>query len=89
MQLALGIVPQIVEVVKAIEVPGRGTEKLGVITALLQAAFDVLPDGLKAQIEANKIASFAVTVTRIVVDYLNATGVFARSAPKPAVPAGR
>jgi len=85
MQLALGIVPQILATIQAIEVPGNGAAKMEVVTQLVQASFDTLPAPLKAQIEGSTIVAFAQKVTNILVKFLNLTGVFTRAAPAPAI----
>lgn len=88
LQLALGIVPQMLATIQAIEVPGHGTEKLNVVTQLVQAAFDTLPDPVRTQIEGSKVVSFAQRVTGIIVSFLNITGVFTKAAQQtPAAPA--
>lgn len=90
LQLALGIIPQIVEIVKAVEVPGHGAEKLNLVGALVEQAFTTLPSDIQEAIGATKIGNYARQIVGLIVPFLNITGVFTKApTPKPVVAAAR
>ena len=78
-QLALGLVPQIIETVKAIEIPGNGLAKKDAVLSIVTAAIKVFAPDLGVKVE--QVTSFVSSVIDIVVGLLNASGVFAK---KPA-----
>jgi len=76
MTLALNLIPAIKELITAIEVPGYGPDKLKAVVELTKAAFEIIPDDLKASIGLDKVETFVTKVVTILVQYLNAVGVF-------------
>ena len=81
LKIALGIVPQVIEIIKAIELPGFGAEKAKAVCDAVVAAFDLLPDEIKKIIGSEKVHAFASAIITIIVTYLNLTGFFKRSTP--------
>ena len=82
LRIGLGIVPQVIDVVKAFEQgsdPKTGDQKKAAVVGLVQASFDLLPDDVRKEIEDNKILSFAGKVIDVVVTGLNAIGIFKKS----------
>lgn len=78
-QLVLGIVPQIIELVKSVELPGKGSDKAATVITIVRHAIDLLPDELKAQIGVDKVESFVGKVIDTVVNFLNKAGVFSKA----------
>lgn len=75
-QLALGIVPQIIELVKAVELPGNGAAKLATVIDIIKAAFEIIPDEVKAIVGLPKIEAFVARIVPILVSLMNLAGVF-------------
>lgn len=73
-QLALGIVPFIIETVKAIEIPGNGLAKKDAVLQIVTAAITTFSPELGVKVET--IGKFVSQVIDIVVTLLNAAGVF-------------
>ena len=78
-RLLLGIIPALIELVKAIELPGNGADKAAAIIAIIKAAFEVIPDELKGVIGLDHVEAFVRKVIDIVVGFLNKVGVFKTS----------
>ncbi len=78
LQIALGIVPAVIDMVAKIEVPGNGAAKLKVVQDFIVAAFQMLPDDIRAIIGGEKLLAFATTVITLVVNFMNLTGKFSR-----------
>lgn len=76
LQLAISLIPSIVELVKAVEIPGYGPDKFKLVVGAIRDAFDILPDDIKSQIGLNKVEDFAGKLVNRIVEFLNATGVF-------------
>jgi hypothetical protein len=83
MTMALGIVPQVLEIIKAAEVPGHGTDKFKLVTGIVSAALGLLPESAKNAIGENKIMAFMEKVVNMLVSFLNITGQFKKSPPDP------
>ena len=79
LQIALGIVPAVIDMVSKIEVPGNGAAKLKVVQDFIVAAFQMLPDDVKSIIGGEKLLAFATTVIGLVVSFMNLTGAFKKS----------
>jgi hypothetical protein len=83
-QIALGLLPQILRLVKDLEaefaLPGYGPEKLGLITATVKEAFALLPDDIEKKIGIDKIEKFVTNVVGFIVALLNKAGVFKKGA---------
>lgn len=79
MTLALALIPAIKELISAIEVPGHGPEKLKTVVELVKAAYEIIPDDLKAAIGLDRVEVFVTKVVTVLVAYLNAVGVFRRT----------
>ena len=75
-QLALAIIPGIIELVKAIELPGNGADKAAVVLALAKAALELVPDDLAKLIGLDKVEGFIGRVIDIVVGFMNTIGAF-------------
>jgi hypothetical protein len=78
-QLALALVPQIIETVKAIEIPGNGLAKKDAVLSIVISAIKMFAPDLGVKIE--QVSGFVSSVIDIVVGLLNASGVFSK---KPA-----
>ena len=78
-RLLLGIIPALIELIKAIELPGNGADKAAAIIAIIKAAFEVIPDELKNIIGLDHVEAFVRKVIDIVVGFLNKVGVFKNS----------
>lgn len=76
LQLALGLVPSVLAVIQAVEVPGSGAAKLETVSGIILAAFELLPEDIRRQIGADKILPFAKQVISLLVTLLNVTGQF-------------
>jgi hypothetical protein len=77
-QLALGIVPMVIELVKAIELPGNGLAKKDAVLQIVTAAITTFSPEMGVKVET--IGRFVSQTIDIVVTLLNAAGVFK---PKP------
>lgn len=75
-QIAISLVPHIIEVVKAVETPGFGPEKLALVVSTIKEAFNLLPSEVLQKIGADRLESFVVKVVGFVVTFLNKVGVF-------------
>lgn len=73
-QLALGIVPFVIEMVKAIEIPGNGIAKKDAVLEIVTAAITTFSPELGVKVDT--IGRFISQVIDIVVTLLNAAGVF-------------
>jgi hypothetical protein len=78
LQLALQLLPTIMNIVRAIEVPGFGAEKLALITKTVTEAFNLLPPDVKKQIGGDKIDSFVKNLVSYIVTFFNAVGIFSK-----------
>ena len=76
---ALSLIPQILALVKAIECPGSGPDKLALVLNFVHVAFDELAPELKKLIGGEKIISFTTKVVALIVAFLNKVGVFSKS----------
>jgi hypothetical protein len=76
LQLAIGIVPQIIELVKAVELPGNGAAKFAAVIEIVKAAWELIPDEVAAVIGLQKVEAFVAKVVPIIVTLLNAAGIF-------------
>lgn len=72
----LGLVPVIIDLVKAVEMPGNGQAKLEAVVGLVLAAFDVLPEEVRKLIPVETVKLFVAKATSVVVSLLNLVGVF-------------
>lgn len=79
LRTALAIIPEIINIIKALEVPGFGAEKLQAVIAIVLEAVGAMPEELKALLDASKFGSFVSKIVSIVVTFLNAVGVFKKS----------
>jgi len=73
-QVALGIVPMIIELIKAIEIPGNGLAKKDAVLAIVAAAISTFAPELGVKVDT--IGRFVSQVIDIVVGLLNMAGVF-------------
>ena len=72
----LALIPSILDIIKAIEVPGNGAAKLAAVTQIVLAAFEALPEEILKLIGGDKISAFISKIVSILVTFLNAIGVF-------------
>lgn len=79
LRTALAIIPEIINIIKALEVPGFGAEKLAAVVKIVLAAVDALPEELQKIIDASKFGAFIEKVVSIIVSLLNAVGIFKKS----------
>ena len=79
-QLALALIPQIIELIKSIELPGNGAAKAKVIIELVKAALELVPDDLVKLLGAEKVVAFVQRVIDIIIAFLNSVGLFRKSA---------
>lgn len=75
-QLAIGIIPMIIELVKAVEIPGNGPAKLAAVVELVKAAYSLIPEDVAKALGIDKLETFVTKVVNIIVSFLNSTGVF-------------
>jgi hypothetical protein len=75
----LQLVPTILELIKAVEVPGFGVEKLETVIGLVLAAFDVLPDEVRKLIPVDTVKLFITKAVAVIIAFYNAVGIFKRS----------
>ena len=78
-QLALGLVPAIIETVKAIELPGSGLQKKDAVIEIVTAAIKTFAPEYGVKIET--ISAFVSQTIDIVVTLLNISGVFKKAVP--------
>lgn len=76
LQLALGLVPQIIELVKAVELPGNGPQKLATVIEIVKAAWELIPEEIAQVIGLAKVEAFVAKVVPIIVMLFNAAGIF-------------
>lgn len=76
LQLAIGLVPQIIELVKAVELPGNGAQKLATVIEIVKAAWQLIPDELGHAVGLDKVEAFVAKIVPVIVQLLNAAGVF-------------
>ena len=80
LQLAMGLIPHIAELVKAFEMPGFGPEKLALVVNTVKEAFNLLPDELRTKIAGDRIEAFVTKVVGFLVIFFNLTGIFKKGA---------
>lgn len=78
-QMALSIVPQIIALVKAVELPGNGPAKLAAVIEIVKAAYAMIPPELAQAIGIEKVEAFVTKVVSVVVALLNKAKVFESS----------
>lgn len=83
--LILSLVPRVLSLILAFEMPGEGEMKTQLVSDTVVAAIEALPDDTRAQIHADQVEPIIKTVTGLIVTYLNARGVFKKSEPAPVV----
>jgi len=76
LSIALGIIPQIIQIIKTVEMPGNGAEKAATVLGIVKAAFELLPDEVRKLIGGDKVANFVNSVIDLTVKLLNVSGVF-------------
>lgn len=89
LQTATTIIPHVIELIKAVEIPeanGQGASKKDAVLGIVQAALVAIPDDVKAAIGGDKVVSLVSTIIDVVVKFLNAVGVFGKSTPTAAKP---
>lgn len=75
----LSLLPLIVELIKAIELPGNGEEKKQTVISLaLEAIKGLAPDLLK-DLDLDKLRSYLSAAIDIIVALFNRTGIFKKS----------
>ncbi len=92
-QLFLGLLPTIIETVKAVETafpqPGSGAQKLDLVLSTVQAAAATVPEVVaatgetKAAVQAKDVPALTAGLTHVigaVVSFFNAAGIFKKSA---------
>lgn len=72
--LILGLVPQIIDTIKAVEVPGNGIAKKNAVLEIVTTAITMFAPDLGVKVEM--VSAFASSVIDIMVGLLNASGVF-------------
>ena len=75
----LGLVPVIIDVIKAVELPGNGSAKLEAVVALVLAAFEVLPEEVIKLIPVATVKLFITKATAVIVSLFNLVGLFSKS----------
>lgn len=79
LQIAIGLLPVIIDAVKAVEMPGWGPEKLALVVTTVKEGFNVLPQDVLTKIGADKLEGFVSKVVGYVVSFLNKVGAFKNS----------
>lgn len=79
LQLALGLVPSIIDTVKAIETPGNGADKAATVINIVKTGISELAPDLQSKIGVDKLTSFVSKTIDIIVGFLNKVGVFKAS----------
>jgi len=75
----LGLIPIVLEIVKAVKVPGNGPTKFSTVMDLTIAGFDALPDDVKKLIPIDTIKGFLAKAINAAVAFYNLVGVFKKS----------
>ncbi len=76
----LGVIPQIIDIVKAIEVPGNGADKAATVTGLVFNGLHRLPHpDVVSKLGDNKVTEFIVKAINTVVGFLNKVGFFPKT----------
>ena len=76
-QIALALVPYIIETVKAVEVSGNGPAKKDAVIAIVSAGIDSFAPELG--VSSDKVQGFISKVIDLVVGLLNKVGVFKKA----------
>ena len=79
LKIALSLVPQALDIVKAVETPGNGAAKAQTVGALIAAAFDLLPPDVGKLIGADKLKTFTQSIIGTLVGFLNLVGAFKKT----------
>lgn len=74
--LALSIVPQIIALVKSLELPGNGPLKLETLLEIVKAAYAFIPAEVAKALGIEKLETFVTKVVSLVVALLNKAGIF-------------
>ena len=82
-RLALGIVPELIALIKAVELSGNGAAKATAVAELVKAALNLVPEELVKIVHIDKIDGFVRRAIDVVVGLLNAAGAFKKSASAP------
>lgn len=77
-KVLMGIYPELMDLIKAVESPGNGQSKLETVLELVVPIFDGLPDEIRAAIGGDKIRALITSAINVIVAFFNATGVFAK-----------
>jgi len=80
LRVALSVIPEVINIIKAVELPGSGADKAAAVLQIVTAAFQTLPADVASAIGLDKVQAFASKVIDIVVGFLNKVGVFKKTA---------
>lgn len=72
----LAIYPELMELIKAIEVPGNGSAKLSTVLSLVLPVFDALPEDLRNSLGGDNLKSLITGAINTIVAFFNLTGMF-------------
>jgi len=72
----ISIVPSLIGIIKAVELPGSGADKAATVTGLVVEAFKIVPPEIVKQIGLDKVESYVRKAIELVVNFLNKVGVF-------------
>jgi hypothetical protein len=75
-QLAIGLIPSIVDLVKQFELPGNGPAKAQAVLEIVKATWLIVPEEVQKQLGLDKLEAFVTKVVPVIVTYLNAFGIF-------------
>ena len=79
-QLAMALVPAILDAIRAIEIPGNGADKASAVVQIVLAALDSLAPDLAAAVGLDKVTAFIHKAIDILVAFLNKVGIFKTTA---------
>ena len=80
LKTALAVIPEVIAIIKAIESPGGGPQKLSAVVQIVMEALGALPDELKGLINASTFGKYVEKVVGIVVTLFNSLGIFSKKA---------
>lgn len=76
LKLGLAIVPEIIDLIKKIELPGNGPDKLALLLQIVGEAWELVPEELRKVLGLATVQRFVEKVTGYIVIFLNKFGVF-------------
>ena len=74
-QVIAALVPQIIDIIRAIEIPGNGADKLALVKDIIRAIIETLPEDIAGALKG-KLDWLLDRIVGAVVGFLNKVGIF-------------